>query len=145
MVFSTEEIVFLGHNNTALLVGFSNVVMIWLQTQEYKKNPLSYKKTQSNLSFWVLFDFFLHVVLPDSFIAFLTSFWNSFPSLLPLWDLKGPIITYAVDVLLCAGGWGRPFAFLCCCSVLLYLRAFHSFVWFSNLSIRLLELLTKTN
>lgn len=106
MVFSTEEIVFLGHNNTALLVGFSNVIMIWLQTQEYKKNPLSYKKTQSNLSFWVLFDFFLHVVLPDSFIAFLTSFWNSFPSLLPLWDL-----TYAVDVLLCAGGWGRPFAF----------------------------------
>jgi len=57
MVFSTEEIVFLGHNNTALLVGFSNEVLIRLQTQEYKKNPLSYKKTQSNLSFWVLFDF----------------------------------------------------------------------------------------
>lgn len=57
MVFSTEEIVIFGHNYTALLVGFSNVVMIRLQTQEYKKNPLSYKKTQSNLSFWVLFDF----------------------------------------------------------------------------------------
>lgn len=51
MVFSTEEIVIFGHNYTALLVGFSNVVMIRLQTQVYKKNSLSYKKTQSNLSF----------------------------------------------------------------------------------------------